>query len=154
MFKIIVAHDPNRVIGNNLDIPWHIKEDFKHFKNTTLNHTIVYGSKTFESIGHALPNRHNIVLNFDKNYNAPGCEVVTSIQELLDRYLKSDEVVFICGGASIYNQFLNYCDELIISEVKKEYEGNIYFPEYKEQFRLYKEIEKEEFTIKYYKKES
>ena len=69
MFKAIVAHDPNRVIGNNLEIPWHIKEDFKHFKETTINHVVVYGSKTFESIGKALPNRHNIVLHFDKSFN-------------------------------------------------------------------------------------
>lgn len=152
MFKAIVAHDPNRVIGNNLDIPWHIKEDFKHFKETTTNHIVVYGSKTFESMGKALPNRVNIVLNFDKNFNAPGCEVVTSIDEIVNKYKDSEEVVFICGGASIYRQFLPYCEELIISEVKKEYEGNVYFPEYKEDFSLYKEDEREEFVIKYYKK--
>jgi dihydrofolate reductase len=64
MLKAIVAHDPNRVIGNNLDIPWHIKEDFLHFKETTTGHTIVYGSKTFTSMGKALPNRKNIVLIF------------------------------------------------------------------------------------------
>ena len=122
MFKAIVAHDPNRVIGNGIHIPWHISEDFKHFKATTLNHIIVYGSTTFSSIGHALPNRKNIVLNFDKNYDAPGCEVVTSIEEIVERYKDSDEEVFICGGASIYRQFLPYVDELIISEVKKEYE--------------------------------
>jgi dihydrofolate reductase len=152
MLKAIVAHDPNRVIGNNLDIPWHIKEDFLHFKETTTGHTIVYGSKTFTSMGKALPNRKNIVLNFDKNFNAPDCEIVTSIDEIVARYKDSDEVVFICGGASIYNQFLPYCEELIISEVKKEYVGNVFFPEYKDKFVCYKEDEREEFVIKYYKK--
>ena len=152
MFKIIVAHDPNRIIGNGLDIPWHIKEDFKHFKNTTLGHTIVYGSKTFESIGHALPNRKNIVLNYNKDYKAPGCEVVTSIDEIIKKYKDSDEIVFICGGASVYEQFLPHCEELIISEIKKEYEGDIFFPFYLDKFKLYKEEEKEEFTIRYYKK--
>lgn len=152
MFKIIVAHDPNRVIGNGLQIPWHIKEDFKHFKNTTLGHTIVYGSKTFESIGHALPNRKNIVLNFNKDYNAPGCEVVTSIDEIIKRYKESEEIVFICGGASIYEQLLPHCQELIISEVKQEYEGDIFFPFYLDKFILYKEEDKEEFTIRYYKR--
>ena len=152
MFKIIVAHDPNRIIGNGLEIPWHIKEDFLHFKKTTLGHTIVYGSKTFESIGHALKGRKNIVLNYDSNYNAPGCEVVTSIEEIIKRYKKSDELVFICGGASVYEQFLPHCEELIISEVKKEYEGDIFFPFYLDKFELYKEEDKEEFTIRYYKK--
>lgn len=152
MFKIIVAHDPNRVIGNGPDIPWHISEDFKHFKATTLNHTIVYGSTTFKSIGHALPNRKNIVLNFDMNFDAPGCEIVTSIDEIVKRYKDSDEEVFICGGASIYRQFLPYVEELVISEVKKEYVGNIIFPEYKDQFELVKEDPREEFIIKYYKR--
>ena len=152
MFKAIVAHDPNRVIGNGINIPWHISEDFKHFKATTLNHIIVYGSTTFASICHALPNRKNIVLNFDENYDAPGCEVVTSIEEIVERYKDSDEEVFICGGASIYRQFLPYVDELIISEVKKEYEGNVFFPEYKDEFDLYKEDEREEFIIKYYRR--
>ena len=152
MLKAIVAHDPNRVIGNNLDIPWHIREDFLHFKETTINHIVVYGSKTYESMGKALPNRTNIVLHFDKSFNAPGCEVVTSIEEIVNRYRNSDEVVFICGGASIYKQFLPYVEELIISEVKKEYEGNVYFPEYKEDFVCVKEDPREEFIIKYYKR--
>lgn len=152
MLKAIVAHDPNRVIGNNLDIPWHIREDFLHFKNTTINHIVVYGSKTFESMGKALPNRKNIVLHFDKSFNAPGCEVVTSIEEIVNRYKDSDEVVFICGGASIYRQFLPHVEELIVSEVKKEYIGNVYFPEYKKDFICFKEDPRDEFVIKYYKR--
>ena len=152
MLKAIVAHDPNRVIGNNLDIPWHIREDFLHFKETTINHTVVYGSKTFESMGKPLPNRKNIVLHFDKSFNAPGCEIVTSIEEIVNRYKDSEEVVFICGGASIYRQFLPFVEELIISEVKKEYVGNVFFPEYKEDFVCFKEDPREEFVIKYYKR--
>jgi len=141
MFKIIVAHDPNRVIGNGPDIPWHISEDFKHFKLTTTGHTIIYGSTTFKSIGHALPNRRNIVLNLTKDFDAPGAEVFTSIPELVEMFKDSEEEVFVCGGASIYRQFLPYVDELVISEVKKEYVGNVFFPEYKE-----------EFVIKYYRR--
>lgn len=152
MFKAIVACDPNRVIGNDLNIPWHIREDFIHFKETTTNHVVVYGSNTYKSMGKALPNRHNIVLTKNVDFQASGCEVVHSIEEILNRYKDTEEVVFICGGASIYKQFLPYCEELIISEVKKEYEGNIYFPEYKEDFVCYKSDEREEFVIKYYKK--
>lgn len=152
MFKIIVAHDPNRVIGNGLLIPWHIKEDFKHFKETTTGHVIIYGSNTFKSIGHALPNRTNIVINYDKNYPAEGCEICTDINELIKKYKDSQEIAFVCGGASIYQQLLPYTEELIISEVRKEYEGNIFFPPYKDQFELYKEDPREEFIIKYYKR--
>ena len=152
MLKIIVAHDPNRVIGNGIHIPWHISEDFKHFKQTTTGHTIIYGSTTFTSIGHALPNRHNIVLNFTKDFNAPGCEVMTSIDEIVARYKDSEEVAYVCGGASIYRQFIDHVQELVISEVKKEYVGDIIFPEYKDKFVCYKEDDREEFTIKYYKR--
>ena len=152
MLKIIVAHDKNQLIGNGTQIPWHISEDFKHFKETTLNHKIIMGSTTFESIGKPLPNRTTLVLNFTKDYDAKGCEVFTDYMELVNKYKDSEEVVYVCGGASIYRLFLPYCDELIISEVKKEYVGNIYFPPYKDDFIPYKKDEREEFTIIYYKK--
>ena len=111
MLKAIVAHDPNRVIGNDLNIPWYIKEDFKHFKDTTINHVIVYGYKTFLSIGKPLANRKNIVMRSNKDAKVPGCEVVSSVEEIVSRYKGSEEVVYICGGASIYRQFLPFCDE-------------------------------------------
>ena len=152
MLKIIVAHDKNRLIGNGSLIPWHISEDFKHYKETTMGHKMIMGSVTFESIGKPLPGRTTIVLNYDKNYDAQGCEVVTDYMELVNRYKDSEEVVYICGGASIYKLFLPYCEELIISEIKGDYSGNVYFPEYKDIFAPYKVDERKEFTIIYYKK--
>ncbi len=149
MFKIIVAHDPNRVIGNGINIPWHIKEDFLHFKKTTLNHTIIMGSTTFLSIGKPLPNRKTIVLNSSKDFDAMGEEVCMDINELIARYKDSEEVVFICGGASIYRQMIDYVDEMIISVVKKEYEGDVYFPEYEDKFETYDEVSYNEFVVKY-----
>lgn len=152
MLKIIVAHDKNRLIGNNSLIPWHISEDFKHYKETTIGHVNIMGKTTFESIGKPLPGRTTIVLDFDKNYDAQGCEVVTNYMELVNRYQFSEEIVYVCGGASIYKLFLPYCDELIVSEVKGDYIGNVYFPEYKHLFTPYKFDERKEFTIIYYKK--
>lgn len=149
MFKIIVAHDPNRVIGNGINIPWHIREDFLHFKRTTLNHTLIMGSTTFKSIGKPLPNRKTIVINSSKDFDAMGEEVCTNLNEVINRYKDSDEVVFVVGGASIYQQMIDYVDEMIISLVKKEYEGNVYFPEYEDKFEIYKEEEYDEFIIKY-----
>lgn len=149
MFKIIVAHDPNRVIGNGINIPWHIREDFLHFKRTTLNHTLIMGSTTFKSIGKPLPNRKTIVINSSKDFDAMGEEVCTNLNEVINRYKDSDEVVFVVGGASIYQQMIDYVDEMIISLVKKEYEGNVYFPEYEDKFETYKEEEYDEFIVKY-----
>jgi dihydrofolate reductase len=149
MFKIIVAHAPNRVIGNGIHIPWHIKEEFQHFKRTTLGHTIIMGSTTFLSIGKPLPNRKTIVINQDPNFDTMGQELCTDLNELINKYKDSEEVVFVCGGASIYRQMLPYVNEMIISVVKKEVEGNIYFPEYENDFEVYEEVEYEEFIVKY-----
>ena len=154
MLKIIVAHDKNRLIGNGSQIPWHVKEDFEHYIETTMGHTLIMGTVTFESIGKPLPGRKTIVLNFDKDYDAQGCEVCTDYMELVNRYQNSEEVVYVCGGASIYKLFLPYCDELIISVIKGDYHGNVYFPEYEDLFEPYKEIEKEQFKIIYYHKKS
>lgn len=152
MLKIIVAHDPNRIIGNGPKIPWYISEDFKHFKKMTLNHTLIMGSTTFTSIGKPLPGRKTIVLNFDNNFDAMGGEVITDYMELVNRYKNSEEVVYICGGASIYRLFLPYCDELIVSKVKNVYEGNIYFPPYEEEFTLKSVDPREEFDICIYRR--
>ena len=149
MFKIIVAHAPNRIIGNGIHIPWHIKEEFQHFKRTTLGHTIIMGSTTFLSIGKPLPNRKTIVINQDPNFDTMGQESCTDLNEIISKYKDSEEVVFVCGGASIYRQMLPYVNEMIISVVKKEVEGNIYFPEYENDFEVYEEVEYEEFIVKY-----
>ena len=149
MFKIIVAHAPNRVIGNGIHIPWHIKEEFQHFKKTTLNHTIIMGSTTFLSIGKPLPNRRTIVINNNPDFDTMGQELCTDLNEVINKYKDSEEVVFVCGGASIYRQMLPYVNEMIISVVKKDVEGDVYFPEYENDFEVYEEVEHEEFTVKY-----
>lgn len=149
MFKIIVAHAPNRVIGNGIQIPWHIKEEFQHFKKTTLNHKIIMGSTTFLSIGKPLPNRHTIVINNNPNFDTMGEELCTDLNEVINKYKDSEEVVFVCGGASIYRQMIPYVNEMIISVVKKDVEGDVFFPEYENDFEVYEEVEHEEFTVKY-----
>ena len=149
MFKIVVAHDPNRLIGNGPNIPWYIKEDFLHFKRTTINHTLIMGSTTFKSIGKPLPNRHTIVINNDENFDAMGEEVCTDLNYIIEKYKDSEEVVFVVGGASIYRQMIPYVNEMVISLVKKEYEGDILFPEYENDFETYEEVEYDEFIVKY-----
>ena len=149
MFKIIVAHDPNHVIGNGPNIPWYIKEDFQHFKRTTLGHTLVMGSTTFKSIGKPLPNRKTIVINNTSDFDAMGEEVCTDLNAVINKYKDSEEVVFVVGGASIYRQMIPYVNEMIISVVKKKYTGDIYFPEYENDFETYEEVEYDEFVVKY-----
>ena len=78
-----------------------------------------------------------------------GQELCTDLNEVINKYKDSEEVVFVVGGASIYRQMLPYVNEMVISVVKKEYVGNIYFPEYEDEFYTYDEVEYDEFTVKY-----
>lgn len=128
----IVAMTPNRVIGKGNDLPWHLPEDLKFFKKTTLNYPILMGRKTFESIGRPLPKRHNIVLTRDENWSFPG---VTTIQTLDQISTLGESIVYVIGGAQIYKLLLSDLDSLIISHVEQEYDGDTYFPSYEGLFK-------------------
>lgn len=126
---LIAAHDPNFVIGLNGELPWHYSEDLKFFKKNTLGHPIVMGRVVFEELNEKpLPGRENIVLSRSKTY-----EHVKTFDELekVFKYLEDKEIVFIIGGGKVYEQTLPLADELIITEIKKSYEGDTYFPDYK-----------------------
>jgi dihydrofolate reductase len=126
--SIIVAMDKNNLIGNNNKMPWYLPSDLNYFKLKTLNHPVVMGRKTFESIGRPLPDRRNIILTRNKTYAQQGCEVIHSKEELLNQFKDSSEEVFICGGAEIYKQFLPYSNKLYITRIEEEFEGDTYFP--------------------------
>lgn len=127
---MIAAMAENRVIGNKNTIPWHLPADFKYFKENTLGKIIVMGLRTFESIGgKPLPERKNVVLNNDPNYIPPQeCFVARSIEEVVE-FSKKDGEVMICGGASVYKQFLPLADRLYLTYVHANPEGDTYFPE-------------------------
>ena len=127
---MISAVAENRVIGNKNALPWHMPADFKHFKETTLGKTIVMGLNTFKSIGDKpLPGRKNIILNNDPNYVPPAeCFVARSIDELMGM-VKDEPEVMICGGASVYKQFLPLAQKLYLTYIHQSFEGDTYFPE-------------------------
>ena len=129
MIAIIVGFPKNRVIGKGPDLPWHIPEDLKHFKEQTSGKTVIMGLVTFKSIGKPLPNRHNIVMSLDR-IDIPGAEVATSVQDAIEKAKKHNVDIFIIGGATIYRLFLPIADKLYISHIKKDYEGDIFFPDY------------------------
>lgn len=130
VLSIIAAVAENRVIGNKNSLPWHLPADFRYFKDATLNKTIVMGLNTFKSIaGKPLPSRKNIILNNDPNYVPPeGCFVARSIDELMEM-TKDEPEVMICGGASVYKQFLPLAGRLYLTYVYASPEGDTYFPE-------------------------
>ena len=141
---MIAAKAENNVIGNKNTIPWHMPVDFKYFKETTLGKTVVMGLNTFNSIGgKPLPGRKHIILNNDLNYVAPeNCVVAHSIEEVLELG-KDEPELMICGGASVYKQFLPLSKKLYITEVHARPEGDTYFPEVN--MEEWKEVKRADF---------
>jgi dihydrofolate reductase len=130
LLSAIVAMSENRVIGKDNTLPWHLPADLKHFKEITTGHFIIMGRKTFESIGKPLPNRSNIVLSRDINYQAPGCETVSTIDEALRMAEAAQQnEIFIIGGAEIYRQLLPTIERLYITIVHCNIGGDAWFPE-------------------------
>jgi len=124
---IISAVSVNGVIGMGAEIPWHIPEDFKHFKETTMGHPVVVGLNTFKTLPEkALLGRTYLVLSGDENMSTSQRDNVyffQSLSPLLDyiklHYLHLDETVYIAGGQMIYNQFIDSCDVCIITWIDK-----------------------------------
>ena len=130
MLSIIVAKAKNNIIGRNNSLIWYLPEDLKRFKALTNGHTIIMGRKTFESIGKVLSNRHHVILCNDKEIicDNQNVEVLHDIS-MLEKYINSDEENFVIGGATIYKLLMNYCEKMYITEIDKEYEGDVSFPE-------------------------
>lgn len=127
--SIIAAVGKNFELGKNNDLIWHFKDDMKFFKETTTNHIVIMGRKTFESLPKALPNRRNIVITSKRDYSAEGAEVVASIDEALD--LSKNEDVFIIGGGQIYKSFLDVADKLYLTEIDDSCEeADTFFPSF------------------------
>jgi dihydrofolate reductase len=149
----IVAMTPERVIGREGALPWHLPEDLAFFKRTTSGHAIVMGRKTYESIGRPLPKRRNIVLTRDRGWTAPGVEVIHSPEELASR-AAVDEKVFIIGGAEIYSAFLDRLDELLVSHVFENYPGDTRLPVFEHLFAQPEILESHEgFEVRRYQRQ-
>jgi dihydrofolate reductase len=151
-FKAIAAMSQNRVIGHEGKIPWHLPEDFKWFKKMTTGQVVVMGRKTFESIGKPLPNRTTVVLSRGR-FSHPGARMAADLSQIdwTDPALAGREV-FICGGAQVYNQTLALCSDIYLTLVKREVEGDAFFPPFEQQFKLVEEImDCAEFKILHYR---
>ncbi|KIL48864.1 dihydrofolate reductase [Jeotgalibacillus alimentarius] len=129
MISMISAHDLNRVIGKNGDMPWNLPDDLKYFQRVTSGHSILMGRKTFESMNGPLKNRRNIVLTSNKEWSRDGAIVVHDLVEGL-KLLNEDEEGFVIGGGEIYKLALEKADRLYITLIHEEFEGDTYFPAY------------------------
>ncbi len=148
-FKAIAAMSLNRVIGKGLEIPWHIPEDFKWFKETTMGQVLVMGRRTFDSIGKALPGRETMVLTRG-DFSHPEVTVIQSLDEVVPRL--EGRAAFIAGGAQIYEQALPLCSDLFLTIVQREAEGDVFFPAFEDGFEEVSVLRAEkEFCIVHYK---
>lgn len=143
VISLVVAAADNNVIGRENAMPWHIPEDFKHFKTVTMGKPCIMGRKTFESIlaslGKPLPGRVNIIVS-RKNYQHSGALTCKDLAEAIEQATKtgSDEICIV-GGAQIYAQALELADKIHLTRVHQSPEGDAFFPslgtEWKEQYR-------------------
>ena len=134
MLSLIVAVAKNNVIGRNNTVIWHLPEDLKTIKKITTGKTIIMGRNTFESLGRVLPNRKHVVLcnNGPMEVDNENVEILDDIS-LLEKYMKDDNENFIIGGATIYRLMIDKVSKMYITRINEEFEGDVYFPEIKEE---------------------
>ncbi|HET6872133.1 MAG TPA: dihydrofolate reductase [Sporolactobacillaceae bacterium] len=126
MISFLLALDRNKLIGKDNDLPWHLPADLNYFKRVTIGHTIVMGRKTYQSIGKPLKGRENVVLTHDLHFEAPGCTVVHSPENVL-KLSRPDNEVFVIGGNGVFKAFEPYVDRLYLTEIDHAFEGDTYF---------------------------
>ncbi len=121
----------NRVIGRAGHLPWHLPEDFRWFKQTTSGQAILMGRKTFESLGHPLPNRSHLVVSRSANF--PGVAMIRDLASFQPETYAPLEV-WVIGGADVYAQLLPRCEELLLTVVQRDVEGDAFFPPFEDEF--------------------
>ena len=124
--SLIVAIAKNRVIGHQNKMPWHLPAELQYFKRITMDHPIIMGRKTFESIGRPLPGRQNLVVSRNTGFTATGVEVVHSIDDAIALTAGAD--TFVIGGATLYIEALPRADKLYVTEIDATPEGDTFFP--------------------------
>ncbi len=123
----------DNAIGNGNELLWRIPDDLKRFKRLTIGHPIIMGRKTYESIGRPLPERTNIVLTRDENYQADGCVIAHSLDEAFQKAKDVDnEEIFVIGGGEIYKQALPHANNLYLTLIDDRKDANVFFPDYSE----------------------
>ncbi|NJM16625.1 MAG: dihydrofolate reductase [Bacteroidales bacterium] len=163
-FSAIAAVATNWAIGYNNQLLWHIKDDFKLFRETTSGHKVLMGRKTFESFaGKPLPNRQNIIVSGSMKEVPAGCLLFNALEKAVEYLAQQPDEVFILGGATIYQQLMPCTHNLYISHVHASPAGDTYFPIFKEtdfdivEEQKYEQNERNQFAFtfrKYVRKET
>ena len=134
IISLIAALTKNRVIGRNNDLPWRLPDDMKYFMQTTSRHTVIMGRKNYDSLPEKfrpLPNRTNIVVTRQEKFEAPGCQVVHSLDEGIQlARTAQEEEVFNIGGADMFKLAMLFTQRMYLTEIQTVLDGDIFFPEY------------------------
>lgn len=126
----IWAQDQKGVIGKEDCLPWHLPAELKHFKETTLNHAILMGRVTFDGMGRRLlPGRETLILTRNTQESIEGALVFQNVEDVLDWYHRQTKNLYIIGGKQIFQLFESYLDEIIVTQIHAQVEGDTYFPE-------------------------
>lgn len=126
---LVAAVARNGVIGAKGKLPWHLPEDLRHFKKLTLGHPVIMGRRTWDSLPHALPGRENIVVTRSANSDIPGASVANSLEAAI-ALCAGESVAFVIGGAGIFAETLPVADGLVLTEIERDYEGDVVFPQW------------------------
>jgi dihydrofolate reductase len=127
--------DENMVIGRNNSLPWHLPEDLKYFKRTTMGNSIIMGRKTYESIGKPLAGRTNIIVTRNRDYEVENARVVSSLIEAVElaeniAFIDGSLEAFVIGGAELYEEALTMVNRMHLTMVHAEVEGDTWFPDF------------------------
>lgn len=150
MISIIAVIGKNRELGKDNHLLWNIPSDLKRFREITKGHPVIMGRKTFQSIGHPLPNRTNIVISREKEI--PGVIVVHSLDEAIEKANSTPgvEEIFVIGGGSVYAQAIGRADRLYLTVVDAAAPGaDTFFPDYSRFTKVIEEFSHEENGIRY-----
>ena len=136
IISIIVGVGKNNQIGKDNKLLWHISEDLKNFKRLTMNHIMIMGRKTFDSIGKPLPGRTSYVISRNPDLKIDGACVFNSLSDAIQKAKESgEEECFIIGGAAIYEQALESCDRIYFSEISYDGEADTFFPKLSKEWK-------------------
>ncbi len=127
---MVAAVAENGVIGQGGDIPWSIPEDLKHFRATTRGNTVLMGRSTYDSIGHPLPYRSNVVVTRNSEWSAEGVFVVHSVEEGVELAQGFEGDVMVIGGGHVYAAAMPLADTQVLTEVHQSPEGDTHYPEF------------------------
>ncbi|MGN1148262.1 MAG: dihydrofolate reductase [Lachnospiraceae bacterium] len=132
MIALIVAYTRNRVIGNKGQIPWRIKGEQRRFRELTTGNVVIMGRKSYEEIGHPLPNRFTVVVSNTASFEEENCTTAASLKQAIEKAqrLRPGENIYISGGAGLYREAIDLVEKMYITEVDADIEGDTYFPEF------------------------